>query len=138
VDGYYDAETVDGMDVLIPDLAMNSQLLQNYIYGAVIDGSKKLQENKDPGSEAPLQAEMQPRPSEGTEQNAGDAAEPEQQDTGNYGEGEDYSYDDGSYGDNGYQDEYGYGSGDGDAYGGIIDLDNDGYDDNTGYYYWGG
>jgi LCP family protein required for cell wall assembly len=32
-EGYYKAETVDGMDVLIPDLAVNSQLLQSYIYG---------------------------------------------------------------------------------------------------------
>jgi hypothetical protein len=46
---------------------------------------------------------------------------------GDYSDYGDYSTDDGS--------NYDYGETD---YSWIVDLDNDGYDDNTGYYYWGG
>ena len=40
VDGHYSSETINGMAVLVPDLVMNSQYLQQYLYGASIDESK--------------------------------------------------------------------------------------------------
>ena len=39
VDGYFSEEIIDGMSVLVPDLTMNSQYLQNYIYGTPVDES---------------------------------------------------------------------------------------------------
>ena len=39
VEGYYSSETINGMAVLVPDLTMNSQYLQYYIYGTEIDES---------------------------------------------------------------------------------------------------
>ena len=39
VDGYFSEEIIDGMAVLVPDLTMNSQYLQNYIYGTAVDKS---------------------------------------------------------------------------------------------------
>jgi LCP family protein required for cell wall assembly len=128
VEGYYKAETVDGMDVLIPDLAVNSQLLQSYIYGSVI---KKQGSNAGAGNAPALEAESQ-NTGEGTSEDVSvgtdDAAYSGDGDyDGDYGDYSDYSTDDGS--------NYDYGETD---YSWIVDLDNDGYDDNTGYYYWGG
>jgi LCP family protein required for cell wall assembly len=128
VEGYYKAETVVGMDVLIPDLAVNSQLLQSYIYGSVI---KKQGDNAGAGNAPALEAESQ-NTGEGTSEDVSvgtdDAAYSGDGDyDGDYGDYSDYSTDDGS--------NYDYGETD---YSWIVDLDNDGYDDNTGYYYWGG
>uniref|UniRef100_I5ASN6 Cell envelope-related function transcriptional attenuator common domain n=1 Tax=Eubacterium cellulosolvens (strain ATCC 43171 / JCM 9499 / 6) TaxID=633697 RepID=I5ASN6_EUBC6 len=128
VEGYYKAETVDGMDVLIPDLAVNSQLLQSYIYGSVI---KKQGGNAGAGNAPALEAESQ-NTGEGTSEDVSvgtdDAAYSGDGDYyGDNGDYSDYSTDDGS--------NYDYGETD---YSWIVDLDNDGYDDNTGYYYWGG
>ena len=132
VDGYYASETVDGMDVLIPDLAMNSQLLQSYIYGSVID--RRLGKDAGPTSAPALEAESQ-----GTDVGTSeDVSVGTEDDT----YGGDYGYSDGGYGDySGGDYSYDGGSGDGYSepdYSWITDLDNDGYDDNTGYYYWGG
>ncbi|MCR4652178.1 MAG: LCP family protein [Eubacterium sp.] len=128
VEGYYKAETVDGMDVLIPDLAVNSQLLQSYIYGSVI---KKQGGNAGAGNAPALEAESQ-NTGEGTSEDVSvgtdDAAySGDGEYYGDYSDYGDYSTDDGS--------NYDYGETD---YSWIVDLDNDGYDDNTGYYYWGG
>ena len=128
VEGYYKAETVDGMDVLIPDLAVNSQLLQSYIYGSVI---KKQGGNAGAGNAPALEAESQ-NTGEGTSEDVSvgtdDAAySGDGEYYGDYSDNGDYSTDDGS--------NYDYGETD---YSWIVDLDNDGYDDNTGYYYWGG
>jgi LCP family protein required for cell wall assembly len=128
VEGYYKAETVDGMDVLIPDLAVNSQLLQSYIYGSVI---KKQGSNAGAGNAPALEAESQ-NTGEGTSEDVSvgtdDAAySGDGEYYGDYSDNGDYSTDDGS--------NYDYGETD---YSWIVDLDNDGYDDNTGYYYWGG
>lgn len=86
VDNYYSPETIEGMSVLVPDLSMNAQYIQNYIYGTPIDESQASRYNY--GSDG-----------------SGDTY----YDDTSYYDGSSYdggSYDDGSYDDGSYDDSY--------------------------------
>lgn len=130
VDGYYSAETVDGMDVLVPDLTMNSQYLQSYIYGSNIDDSLALD---SVGVDENVSADS--TVNNGKTDSAGTAdmgyTVPEttvpETDYSYYPDGEDVSYDDYTGEDDVsyYEEDIQY-----------VDDDYDGFDDVSGEYYW--